>query len=507
MATQNFGSVILGFTRLAINGLSPRGHQPLISNGIAVVCNGEIYNYKELAQRWNIPLPDGSSDCEVLPTLFGNLEPTEACRALDGVFALVVVDTVKQTITVARDPYGVRPLFIGRSNGFHAFSSEIKALTPICSDIQAFPPGSWYRFSIPQPGSVDVDVSAFGYHQTPWLKNPLCEDEATAKVTLRHAFERAVKKRLMSDRPMGALLSGGLDSSLVCAVASQLLRAQGKSLTTFSIGMPGSTDLKYARTVADKIMSKHHEITLTPEDFYNAIPEVIKAAETYDITSVRASVGTWLVGKYIRENTDIKVVFNGDGSDEIGGGYLYFYRAPSDEEFEAESARLLKDIYAFDVLRSDRSMAAHGLEARTPFLDKQLVGVWRSIATKFLRPTPNQKEKYILRAAFNDADILPNDVLWRKKEAFSDGVSASEMPWHASINNFAQTQIPNCADELANAAIKYPFNTPKTPEALLYRRLFEMYYGEKAVNVIPYMWMPKLSPETTDPSARTLSLY
>jgi len=507
MATQNFGSVILGFTRLAINGLSPRGHQPLISNGIAVVCNGEIYNYKELAQRWNIPLPEGSSDCEVLPTLFANLEPTEVCRALDGVFALVVVDTVKQTITVARDPYGVRPLFIGRSNGFHAFSSEIKALTPICSDIQAFPPGSWYRFTLPQPGSVDVDVSAFGYHQTPWLKNPLCEDENTAKIALRHAFERAVKKRLMSERPMGALLSGGLDSSLVCGVASQLLRAQGKSLTTFSIGMPGSTDLKYARTVADKIMSKHHEITLTPEDFYNAIPEVIKAAETYDITSVRASVGNWLVGKYIRENTDIKVVFNGDGSDEIGGGYLYFYRAPSDEEFEAESARLLKDIYAFDVLRSDRSMAAHGLEARTPFLDKQLVGVWRSIATKFLRPTSNQKEKYILRAAFNDADILPQDVLWRKKEAFSDGVSATEEPWHASINRFAQAQIPNCTEELANAATKYPFNTPKTPEALLYRRLFEQYYGEKVVNVIPYMWMPKWSPETTDPSARTLSLY
>jgi asparagine synthase (glutamine-hydrolysing) len=507
MVSQQFGSVILGFTRLAINGLSPRGHQPIVNNGIAVVCNGEIYNYKDIAERWNIPLPEGCSDCEVLPTLFGKLEPTEACRALDGVFALVVIDIPNQTITVARDPYGVRPLFMGRSDGFHAFSSEIKALTPICDTVQVFPPGSWYRFTIPKAGSSEVEVSAFGYHQTPWLKNPSCDDQLVAKSMLRVAFEKAVEKRLMSDRPMGALLSGGLDSSLVCGVAAKFLRRQGKELSTFSIGMPGSTDLKYARLVADKIKSKHHEILLSKDDFFGAIPEVIKAAETYDITSVRASVGNWLIGRYIKNNTDIKVIFNGDGSDEVGGGYLYFFRAPSDEEFEAESARLLKDIYAFDVLRSDRSMASHGLEARTPFLDRQFVSVWRSIPTKYLRPTQKMKEKFILRAAFDSENLLPDEVLWRKKEAFSDGVSATEEPWHATINKFAASQIPNCAEELANAHITYPFNTPKTAEALYYRRIFEDYYGKKSVNVIPYMWMPKWSPETTDPSARTLSLY
>jgi asparagine synthase (glutamine-hydrolysing) len=507
MATETYGSAILGFTRLAINGLSPLGHQPVNRHGIAVVCNGEIYNYKELATRWSIPLPEGCSDCEVIPYLFRHLEPTEVCRALDGVFALVAVDTAKNTLTVCRDPYGVRPLFIGTGFGFQAFASEVKALTPICDKIQAFPPGSWYQFELPAPGETDVKMTAYGYHQIPWLKNPACDDFSTAKHLLQVSLERAVEKRLMSDRPIGALLSGGLDSSLVCAIAARYLKRHDKKLTTFSIGMAGSTDLVYARKVADKIESIHHEIQLTQEDFFAAIPSVIAAAETYDITSVRASVGNWLIGKYIKEKTDIKVVFNGDGSDEIGGGYLYFYRAPSDEEFEAESARLLKDIYAYDVLRSDRSMASHGLEARTPFLDRQFVSVWRSIPTKYRRPTDKQSEKHILRSAFDVTELLPYDVLWRKKEAFSDGVSATEKPWHASINEWARQQIPNVDEELASAAAKYPHNKPKTAEALLYRRIFESLYGAKSAGLIPYMWMPKWSPETTDPSARTLSLY
>jgi len=509
MKIQSFGSSVLGFTRLAINGLTEKGHQPLISDDIAVVCNGEIYNYKEIAERWSIPLPEGSSDCEILPALLRKLGPTEVCRALDGVFAFVAIDQKEQTITVARDPYGVRPLFMGKGNGFQVFSSEIKALTPICDSIEIFPPGSWYRFALPQDNQTEVNMSAYGYHQIPWIKNPICDDQTTSQIILRTAFEKAVHKRLMSDRPIGALLSGGLDSSLVCGVAAKYLKTKGKKLSTFSIGMPGSTDLLYAKKVADKIDSVHHEITLTQEDFFKAIPEVIRAAETYDITSVRASVGNWLIGKYIKENTDIKVVFNGDGSDEIGGGYLYFYRAPSDEEFEAESARLLKDIYAFDVLRSDRSMADHGLEARTPFLDKQLVATWCSLPTIFRRPNKdsNQVEKFILRKAFDDSNLLPYDILWRKKEAFSDGVSATEEPWHAKIDAWAKINNPTFEEELASAKETYPHNTPKTAEALYYRKIFESLYGKKSVNIIPYMWMPRWSPETTDPSARTLSLY
>jgi len=507
MKIQNYGPVTLGFTRLAINGLTANGNQPVESNDMAVICNGEIYNYKELAKRWSIDLPEGSSDCNVLPALLRNLDPTEVCRTLDGVFAFVAVDLKQKTITVARDPYGVRPLYIGRSTGFQVFSSEIKALTPICDHIEVFPPGSWYRFSLPQAGQSEVGMNAFGYHQIPWLKNPVLNDEALACLNLRASFESAVEKRLMSDRPIGALLSGGLDSSLVCAVAQRYLKTQGKKLTTFSIGMPGSTDLVYAKQVANHIESDHHEIILTESDFFNAIPEVIRAAETYDITSVRASVGNWLIGKYIKTHTDIKVIFNGDGSDEIGGGYLYFHRAPSDEEFEAESGRLLKDIHSFDVLRSDRSMADHGLEARTPFLDKQFVNVWRSIPTVLRKPTSSKPEKYILRQAFNDTGLLPQTVLWRKKEAFSDGVSASEEPWHAKLDRYVRSKSPNITEELAQANTVYPFNSPKTAEALTYRKLFENLYGSKSVQIIPYMWMPRWSPETNDPSARTLSLY
>ena len=504
---ESYGSVILGFTRLAINGLTPEGHQPIIAEDMAVVCNGEIYNYKELAKRWDITLPEGASDCQVLPYLFRKLGPSEACRALDGVFALVVIDFKNQSIIVARDPYGVRPLFMGRTDGFQAFASEVKALTPICSNIQCFPPGTWYKFNMPREGSQEVEVMANTYHHIPWLKNPLAEDLYAAKHMLNKALTVAVEKRLMSDRPLGALLSGGLDSSLVCAIAARSLAKQNKRLTTFSIGMPGSTDLIYAQKVADHIKSDHHTITLAKEDFFNSIQEVVKAAETYDITSVRASVGNYLVGKYIKDNTDIKVVFNGDGSDEIGGGYLYFHRAPSDEEFEAESMRLLKDIHQFDVLRSDRSMASHGLEARTPFLDRQLVAVWRSIPTKFLRPTKGQSEKFILRTAFECDNLLPEEVLWRKKEAFSDGVSATEKPWHTEIDSWARSNIPNVDQLLIEAPNTYPHCTPKTAEALLYRQLFEQFYGKETATIIPYFWMPKWSPETSDPSARTLSLY
>lgn len=504
---ESYGSVVLGFTRLAINGLTPEGHQPIIGEDMAVVCNGEIYNYKELAKRWNITLPEGASDCQILPHLFRKLGPSEACRALDGVFALVVIDFKNQSIIVARDPYGVRPLFMGRTDGFQAFASEVKALTPICSNIQAFPPSTWYKFNMPKTGSQEVEVMANTYHHVPWLKNPLAEDLYAAKHMLNKALTVAVEKRLMSDRPLGALLSGGLDSSLVCAIAARSLAKQNKRLSTFSIGMPGSTDLLYAQKVADHIKSDHHTITLTKEDFFNAIQEVIKAAETYDITSVRASVGNYLVGKYIKDNTDIKVVFNGDGSDEIGGGYLYFHRAPSDEEFEAESMRLLKDIHQFDVLRSDRAMASHGLEARTPFLDRQLVAAWRSIPTKYLRPTKTQPEKFILRTAFDCDSLLPDEVLWRKKEAFSDGVSATEKPWHAEIDSWARSQIPNVEQLLLDAPKTYQHCTPKTAEALLYRHIFEKFYGKETATIIPYFWMPKWSPETTDPSARTLSLY
>jgi asparagine synthase (glutamine-hydrolysing) len=297
-------------------------------------------------------------------------------------------------------------------------------------------------------------------------------DEDIAKHVLRSSLIKAVRKRLMSDRPIGALLSGGVDSSLIAAIVAREIAP--RKLQTFSIGFEGSPDLSYARLVAAKIGSDHHEIVATPEDFRKVVPDVIRAIESYDITTVRASVGNWMVGKYIKEYTECKVIFNGDGSDEIGGGYKYMRAAPSDEEFEGETGRLLSEIHLFDVLRSDRCMAAHGLEARTPFLDKQVVAAWMAAPVELRRPSKTRIEKSLLRSAFVYDHYLPPEVLMRKKEAFSDGVSAADSkPWYA-----------------------------RPDEAQYYLALFSENYKPWA-SVIPHMWMPRWV-SASDPSARAI---
>lgn len=490
----------LGFTRLAINGLTPAGNQPFFYDGMHVVCNGEIYNYMELAERWSIPLAEGTSDCAVIPYLAQKLGMTELCRTMDGVFAFVLVDTKRRTMTVARDPYGVRPLFQGRTpEGGYMWASEMKGLHESCVDVVPFPPGTWSRYSTESGELLETQK----YHTVPHTKLDAFQDRGMAQQALRASLLSAVQKRLLSDRPIGALLSGGLDSSLIAAIAARELAKHGKKLHTFSIGMPGSTDLAFAQTVADCIGSVHHNIVKSPEDFLAAIPQVIHDIESYDITSVRASVGNWLIGKYIKEHTDIKVVFNGDGSDEIGGGYLYFYAAPSEEEFEAESERLLEEIHIYDVLRSDRSMAAHGLEARTPFLDKNVVATWRAIDTRHRRPERGnaaQMEKQILREAFVSDAYLPSDVLWRKKEAFSDGVSSTADSWYLRCSEFAKLRGMDLEEIIRISSAWH--NPPKTQEAYWYRMEFEKYY--KAVGTIPRMWMPRWIAGAHDPSARTL---
>ena len=485
--------VILGFTRLAINGLTPAGNQPFCHEDTYTVCNGEIYNYKELAARWEFSLVEGTSDCAVIPHLARHLGMTELCRTLDGVFAFVYVDN--EALYVARDPYGVRPLFEAKHNGSTVWSSELKGLLPGCTDVKPFPPGTWRKYDL-QTGAL---LESVRFHTVPHVKLAHFEDRDAAKAALRSSIIAAVKKRLMSDRPVGALLSGGVDSSLIAAIAARELAKEGKKLHTFSIGMPGSTDLQFAQLVADKIGSVHHNVLVQPEDFLQAIPQVVYDAETYDITSVRASVGNWLIGKYIKAHTDIKVVFNGDGSDEIGGGYIYFYKAPSDEDFEAESERLLDEIYLYDVLRSDRSMAAHGLEARTPFLDKNVVATWRALPTAMRRPrVGGAVEKQILREAFVGDDYLPASVLWRKKEAFSDGVSSTSDSWYLRCTQYAK-QMGVAVDVMTDL-----HNPPRTEEAAWYRALFQKHYGAAAASVIPRMWMPRWIAGATDPSARTL---
>jgi asparagine synthase (glutamine-hydrolysing) len=475
--------VTLGFTRLAINGLNHGGMQPMQKDGISWICNGEIYNWRNLAAEYGIETKSGS-DCEILGDLYNRFLELEmplgaVFRALDGVFALVIVDQTRDQVIVARDPYGVRPLYSCVTPGAHFYASELKALpeglwNPVF-------PGSYHRYCLSTGELKDIST----YHTVPIYQQPfLSVTLSFACMSVRTALEAAVKKRLMTERPIAALLSGGLDSSLIAALLARDLRAAGAPpLKTFSIGMPGSEDLRYAKKVASWIGSDHTEVVLSAEQFFEAIPEVIYTIESYDTTTVRASVGNWLVGKAIRES-DCKVVFNGDGADEAWGSYLYFYKAPSDAAYEEEVTRLLQDIHYFDVLRSDRCISSHGLEPRTPYLDKEFVAAARSIPTAWRRPGSTQCEKWLIRKAFDDGVTLPSEVLYRRKEAFSDGVSGAKS-WFEIVKEKA-------------AALGYS-------EKEYYRSIYEGGYGKQAVNV-PYMWMPKWC-EATDPSARTLAVY
>jgi len=490
----------MGFNRLAINGLNPEGMQPMsIDNKTYWMCNGEIYNWRSLAKEYDIPIKS-DSDCEVLGELYlknrDNLE--NFFQLLDGVFAIVIVDLEKNQVVIGRDPYGVRPLYIGDGR---YFSSEIKGLVPLCTHVVPFMPGTYRVYNSHTLNLIKNEA----YFKIPFLKNPHYNEWSKAIKGLRIALETAVEKRMLTERPVASLLSGGLDSSLIASlVAKKLRELELPPLKTFCIGMEGSTDAKYARKVAEFIKSEHTEIVLTPDDFFNAIPQVIHDIESFDTTSVRASVGNWLVSKYIRENTDCKVVFNGDGSDELFGSYMYFYNAPNNFEFEKECNRLLKDIHYFDVLRSDRSISSHGLEPRTPFLDRQFTQVALSLPTIFRRPFKGgAPEKNVLREAFNDEMTLPDEVLWRKKEAFSDGVSSLEKSWYEIIQEKVLTLVPS---DWENLSKRYTHLPPTTPEQFYYRTIFEEHYGGRG-NTVPYFWMPKWCEGATDPSARTLNVY
>jgi asparagine synthase (glutamine-hydrolysing) len=518
------GDITMGFTRLAINGLNDEGMQPFGYRNLAWMCNGEIYNWRELAHQHSLSLKSGS-DCEVLGYLYefykDNL--TTFFRMLDGVFAIVLVDQERGRVIVGRDPYGVRPLYMGtkflykheNGNTFTIgtqtiyFSSLLKGLIPISDHISHFPPGTYQVYDIATKRLLHSEK----YHTVPWLKNPLLTTAHSSGVemacsSLRFALEEAVRKRMLTERPVAALLSGGIDSSLIASLVQKELRKAGApSLRTFSIGMKGSEDLRHAKMVAEWIGSAHTEVVLTADDFFKAIPAVIRAIETYDTTSVRASVGNWLVSKAIREQSECKVIFNGDGSDEVFGSYLYFYNAPTEQLFEEESQRLLDDIYMFDVQRSDRSISTHGLEPRTPFLDKQFVAVARSLPTEWRRPIKGkQMEKWILRRAFDDGNTLPHQVLWRRKEAFSDGVSSQEKSWYQEIQERVLPYMPENWFEKAQR--HYEHLTPQTPEQYYYRYIFEAEFSRTPVQTcVPYFWMPRWSPGATDPSARTLAVY
>jgi len=499
----------MGFHRLAINGLNIQSNQPLNIRNISLICNGEIYNYKELYSILKVK-PTTDSDCEIIIHMYLRYGIKQTLQLLDGVFAFVLYDELCNEVYVARDPYGVRPLYMSTIVNMdefyntYCFSSEMKMISK--GKINSFIPGSYICLKrTPHWEYISQDT----YVQFPSIQH-FINDERLMNIQLRQAFENSVKKRVqVTDRPIACLLSGGLDSSLVTAVVCKY--TDPTKLKTFSIGLPGSEDLMYAERVAAFLKTDHTSIVLQEDDFFNAIPEVIKAIESYDTTTVRASVGNYLVAKYIKEHTDCKVIFSGDGADELMGGYLYFHACPNEIEFDKECKHLLKNIYQFDVLRGDRTISSNGLEPRLPFLDRGFVQFYLSIPMAFRCHTLKSNcEKYLIRNAYASTHILPDEVLWRRKEAFSDGVSQQKRSWYKII----EEKIPGLVcDEyekyksMSQTDKVYMHNAPQTCEQYYYRKIFNQYYTlDGADKTIPYFWMPKYV-DATDASARSLSIY
>jgi asparagine synthase (glutamine-hydrolysing) len=480
-----------GFHRLAINGINELSNQPMQHNNCVLICNGEIFNYKELIKQFDLDVTT-DSDCEVIILLYEKIGK-ECIHYLDGEFAFVLYDGNDDTFFVGRDPYGVRPLYMSNDGSKYCFCSDIEPMKNLgFTQINNFTPGNTAHID------SQLHIDYFNYHT---IKRITQDDHITEFYDL---LCKAVHKRVVTcERPVACLLSGGLDSSLVAALSARICREKGTVLETYSIGLKNSEDLRYAAKVAAHIHSKHTEIICTEDDFYNSIPNVIKDLETYDTTTVRASVGNWNVGKYIKEHSEAKVILNGDGADELMGGYMYFHACPSSEEFDEECKRLLKNIHYFDVLRSDKSISSHGLEPRTPYLDKELVEYYLNIPIEIRNHTGlKRQEKYFIRSVINqkDPDLLPKEVLFRKKEAFSDGVSGLEKSWYEIIQDRVKDEpIVNMVD------FSGMFNPPKTTEQKYYRSIFESYYPACS-HLIPYFWMPKFV-NATDASARTLSFY
>ena len=481
----------LGFRRLAIMGLDESGMQPFVRGKDMVVCNGELYGWRR--QREELEARGyafrSGSDCELLLPLYREYG-TGMFRRLDAEFALILYDGETDEYIAARDPIGIRPLFYGYdADGGIVFASEAKNLIGMCKEIFPFPPGHYYAGGefVRYADLTTVDV----YRK---------DDLETVCRNIREKLIAGVEKRLDADSPLGFLLSGGLDSSLVCAIAARRL---GKPIRTFAIGMDtDAIDLKYARQAADFIGADHTEVIISRDDVIRALPDVAAALGTWDITTVRASMGMYLCCKAIRERTDIRVLLTGEISDELFG-YKYTDFAPSPEAFQREAQKRVRELYQYDVLRADRCISVHSMEARVPFGDLDFVKYVMGVDPA-LKVNSYGKGKYLLRHAFEGDRLLPEDILWREKAAFSDAVGHSLVD---DLKEYAEEKYTD--QEFRQLSSKYDFATPFTKESLLYRELFEAYYPGQA-KMVKDFWMPNRSWEgcdVDDPSARVLANY
>ena len=510
MVFMNDYTALLTFDRLSIIDIEC-GAQPIMKKSptmkeIVLVCNGEIYNYKHLREICKFhKIQSEGSDCEVIVSLFvyyysrsNNAFEAfkDTIKLLDGDFALGLI--YKSYLYVARDPIGVRPLFCSVSGGIVSVSSELKGCHGKASQLK---PGYVGRF----------DVEKYTVELVPYieLNNGFIHNDTSS---IKPLLIEAVKKRLMSERPIAYFLSGGLDSSIIASIGKSL---SDTPIKTFSIGMEGSSDLKYAKLMAGYLQSDHTEVALDPEVCIQHLSKLIYHLESYDCTTVRASMPMFMLSKYISENTPYRVVISGEGSDELFHGYLFFHNAPNNQASQCESERLVNELYKFDVLRGDRSTAAHGLEIRVPFLDKEFVQKVLTLNTWIKRPNRNHTlsdgtkilykdenpsgiEKYILREAFQSR--LPNEIYERQKEAFSDGVGYT---WVSRLKQYAGEKISDL--DMSKAPFQYPNNTPLSKEEYLYRQIFESHYPNRH-DVIPHIWRPRWT-NITDPSATLLEVH
>ena len=483
-------SGFMGFHRLAIMGLNSAGMQPFVREGDYLVCNGEIYGFravKRMLQARGYAF-ESDSDCEVLLPLYRELG-TDMFAKLDAEYAMVIYDGKSGGFIAARDPIGIRPLYYGYSaGGAIMFASEPKNLVGLAEKIMPFPPGHYYKND---KFYCYCDIAAASSFHGDDL------DEVCAGI--RERLVAGVEKRLDSDAPLGFLLSGGLDSSLVCAIGAKILK---KPIRTFAIGMRADAiDLKYARQAAEYIGSDHTEVYMTEEDVLGALEEVIAALGTFDITTIRASMGMYLLCRYIHRSTDVRVLLTGEISDELFG-YKYTDFAPSAAEFQRESQKRVRELHMYDVLRADRCISANSMEARVPFGDLEFVRYVMGI-NPALKMNTYGKGKYLLRRAF-EGDLLPDGILWREKAAFSDAVG------HSMVDDLKAYAERVYGDDWRARAEKYACHAkPFTKESLLYREIFEKYYPGQAGMVADF-WMPNRAWEgcdVNDPSARVLSNY
>ena len=488
-------SAILAHERLSIvDPLS--GGQPLISpDGKHILCvNGEIYNHKDIRRKSDYAFKTGS-DCEVILALYRD-KGINFLEDINGIFAFALYDEDKDTFLIARDPIGVIPLYIGHDKDGKVYvASELKALEGFCDEYEPFLPG---HYAVPAKEGSEKPYEMVRWYTRDWMEwdnmqkyidAPESTDSKEASEHVKEALEAAVKRQLMSDVPYGVLLSGGLDSSVTSAIAKKYAHKRVETddvhdawwprLHSFAVGLKGAPDLAKAKEVADFIGTVHHEVNYTIQEGIDAIRDVIYFIETYDVTTVRASTPMYLLARVIK-SMGIKMVLSGEGADEVFGGYLYFHKAPSAEEFHKETVRKIAKLYQYDCLRANKSLSAWGVEGRVPFLDKEFLDVAMRLNPSIKMCPGNTMEKRVVREAF--ADMLPESVAWRQKEQFSDGVGYS---WIDTLKQITSEAVTD--EQMAHAAERFPINTPLNKEEYYYRSIFEEHFpSASAAKSVPH---------------------